>query len=113
MFDLVGNPKDMFSHDLAHLFYRTSTSSYTRLLPSTVLRCNLKSNKLHHNSNTSRISVLQDQYEFLYKTVAQVLCLRSYPVDKENLKKEWKELRKDDGKLIQTTYEVRNVLAIS
>lgn len=54
-----------------------------------------------------RVNMVQSeaQYEFLYKTVAQVLCLRSYPVDKVKLKQEWKELRKNDGKLLQATYE--------
>ena len=33
----------------------------------------------------------------MYKTVAQILGLRSYPVDKDKLGKEWTSMKKDDN----------------
>lgn len=49
----------------------------------------------------------KDQYEFVYKTVAQVLGLRSYPVEKDKVTKELKKMKKDDDKLIHKTFGVR------
>ena len=33
----------------------------------------------------------------MYKTLAQILGLRSYPVDKDKLGKEWTSMKKDDN----------------
>lgn len=50
---------------------------------------------------------------FVYKTIAQVLSSRTYPVGKERFKTEWKELKKDDGKVVQKVYEVKEIWTLS